>query len=70
MSLLFRKQTIFLNEALVQQLPQLQISPRCALGLFCGCRIIGRSTIKSIVQTLVDYTPEDDAIDQVSVRES
>lgn len=62
-----RKQSVFLNEALVQQLPQLSISARCALGLFSGCRMISRSVIKSIVQVLVDYTPEDPSIDQVVV---
>lgn len=60
-----RKPALYLNEALVRQLPQLTVSSRTALGLFSACRLISRSVIKSIVQTLVDYTPEDPSIDQV-----
>ena len=52
----------------MQQLPQLSISARCALGLFSGCRMISRSVIKSTVQVLVDYTPEDSSINQVVIR--
>ena len=51
----------------MQQLPQLNISARCALGLFSGCRMISRSVIKSTVQVLVDYTPEDSSINQVVI---
>ena len=53
-----------LNAALLSQLAPLSFSSRVALCLFASCRTLSRQAVKNIVQTLIDYTPEDPSVDQ------
>ena len=53
-----------LNAALLSQLTPLSFSSRVALCLFASCRTLSRQSVKNIVQTLIDYTPEDPSVDQ------
>lgn len=65
-----RQNTVLLNEGLLDQLPVIPISSRCCLAFYSSCRTISRSIVKSVVQTLVDYTPDDESIDQESLTNS
>lgn len=59
-----RLSAVELNAALLSQLAPLSFSSRVALCLFASCRTLSRQSVKSIVQTLIDYTPEDPSVDQ------
>ena len=59
-----RLSAVELNEALLSQLMPLSFSSRVALCLFASCRTLSRQSVKSIVQMLIDYTPEDPSVDQ------
>ena len=65
-----RQSPVLLNEGLLELLPVLPLSKRCYLAFYSACRTIGRSIIKSTIQTLVDYTPDDPSIDQEKLTNS
>ena len=59
-----------LHDMLIQQIPPLRLEPRSLLALVASCRTIGRSEVKKVVQTLMDYTPEDPSIDSERLIDS
>ena len=52
-----------LHDALLAQIPPVSLSPRGILALYAGSRLVAREGVKEVLQSLVDYTPEDDQLD-------
>lgn len=62
--IIHRNSPVLLNEGLLDLLPVLPLSNRCCLAFYSACRTLSRTIVKNIVQTLVDYTPDDPSVDQ------